>query len=372
MNIYTIALDEDPAAAGLKIADEGIVTNIRSLKCMVEALQGRHPDVVIPVPVGRCLISGAKLNDLYNLPGVHEEQAQYCTDKWKFHQTLHEDGLREVACVLLHSKEDVTYCLNMKPPLILKPRFGSGSRGVTWLKDQSTMDQVIKALDFKEDYILETAVKGTEYGLDAAVINDAFFPILLRKKINTPQPYRQCVGYYSVMPGEKFWSVAVETAQKAVDLIGLKDVLIHMDLIEMENGAPFIIEMSARPSGHHLHDVFTPAVTGVDMVQQYIAYVLHRPYDFTVKKTERALIRFFDFSDCEVLKTPSYTALQQRYTLIKYDCHIRPGDRLGKVQDGSIIQRGYFILSGGTERELAQYANQLMKEFLITSYGERR
>ena len=46
----------------------------------------------------------------------------------------------------------------------------------------------------------------------------------------------------------------------------------------MDKGNPFVIEMSARPSGHRLHDLFTPMVTRVDMISDFIDYALGKKW----------------------------------------------------------------------------------------------
>ena len=63
LGLYTIAMDGNPNAEGLAAADQAIVVDIRDPDALAAALEGTVPDVVIPVPIGRYLISGAALND---------------------------------------------------------------------------------------------------------------------------------------------------------------------------------------------------------------------------------------------------------------------------------------------------------------------
>ena len=93
--------------------------------------------------------------------------------------------------------------------------------------------------------------------------------ILLRRKLLTPPPARQAVGYIAVSPRESEESrrlcERVEACMTEVtDLLGLHNCLLHADLMT-EDGYVFPIELSARPSGHNLHNLFTPMATGVEM-----------------------------------------------------------------------------------------------------------
>lgn len=362
LGLYTIALDGNPEAAGLAAADRAVVVDIRDPEALVAALGGTVPDVVIPVPIGRYLIAGAALNDRFHLPGVGEAAAQRCTDKWLFHETLHPLGLRRADCRLLHTASDRAAARAFPLPAILKPRTGSGSRGVMRLDTPAALAAALNALPEDEDYLIETAVAGPEYGMDAAVIGGRFTPVLLRRKLNTPPPHCQCVGYFSQPGGTPRAAAAADTVSRAAAALGIDNAILHADLIETEDGF-FPIEMSARPAGHDLHNLFTPLVTGVDTVENYLRFALGLPYRFEPTRYRGALIRFFDFGGCTVTAVPDEADLRARYPLAAYRCALRPGDRLDPVADGSVMHRGYFVLEGEDEAALAAQADALLAEF---------
>lgn len=362
LGVYTIAIDGNPKAVGLPAADRSLVVDIRDPDAIVAALDGIVPDVVIPVPIGRYLISGAALNDRYDLPGVRETAAQLCTDKWAFHQRLHPLGLRRADCRLLHTPADRAAGRDFALPAILKPRMGSGSRGVVRVETPQARDAALAALPEDEDYLIETAVSGQEYGLDGVVIQGRFTPVLLRKKLNTPPPHCQCVGYFSQPAGTSRFAAAAETARRTAEALGIDNAIFHADLIEAEDGF-FPIELSARPAGHDLHNLFTPLVTGVDTVENYLRFALGKPYSFQPLQYRGGLIRFFDFGGCTITAVPDENDLMTRYPLAAYSCALRPGDRLDTVRDGSVMHRGFFVLRGDDEAVLTAQADALLAEF---------
>lgn len=427
LGVFVTALDGNPAAAGLAAADEGLAVDISDEEAVLDALRDRKPDFVLTGPIGRYLTTAGAVNDALGLSGISRQAAELCTDKWLFHQRLAERGLRPCRCELaadcggkeeaearaavdslLKKTEDFTY------PAILKPRYGSGSRGIFFLKDQEEAREALESLygignektaDCGEDYVLEEAVAGEEFGVDGAMEGDCFRMILLRRKLLTPPPARQAVGYLTVGKGEGLWEAfpaqgerpgAAETVEsakgekessQALELsaraeayvgevtraLGLMDCLLHADLMITQEQV-FVIELSARPSGHNLHNLFTPMATGVDMAEAFIrsrcglscshgSCGLYKPQEI-----RPMLIRYFDLPEGIVVSVPGREALQlpAGVTLRAWDCRIRPGDRIVPVTTGrSLMGRGYFILEGQTDRLLVETAERIEAQFVV-------
>ena len=190
--------------------------------------------------------------------------------------------------------------------------------------------------------------------------------VLLRKKENTPPPARQAVGYVSVLPQDTFRQQAESYMERVVRCLGLGECLLHADLIRSESG-PFVIELSARPSGHNLHNLFTPLCTGIDMAEEYIRYRMGQSWNFTPETTRPSMIHYFDLQG-KVVSVPDEKQVRQAVpSLIRWECHIRVGDELMPVSDGhSLMGRGYFILEG-EEQELRKDVKRVKELFQIVA-----
>ncbi len=401
LGVCVTALDGNPQAEGLQAADKGEVVDISKEEETIEKLREIDPDFLLVAPIGRYLTTIGVANDALGLRGISGAAAGLCTDKWAFHEKLAAAGLRSCHCSLLSARfwekrsDQISQIgalfaglQTMHYPAIVKPRYGSGSRDISIVQSYQEMQKLISSICIhtKEDFVAEELVDGQEYGVDGAVVGDRFELILLRKKLVTPLPARQAVGYYSVLPGEM--TAQVESyLQKVVSLLGLKDCLLHADLICPEDAGkaarePFVIELSARPSGHYLHDLFTPLATGVDMAAEMIRYQMGESYRFKPDSVTPMLIRYFDFTGKAAGQIPSAEKARQILTehelpvsLLRYECHIHPHEKLAPPNTGHVLmERGFFILKalqkdiGPQEAEylLEQSAERILEAFHVT------
>lgn len=375
--INVTALDGSPKAAGLNEADTSMVVDISDEKAVIEALKRKNPDFVLTAPIGRYLTTIGAVNDALGLPGISREMAVLCTDKFLFHKRLKEQKLRAGRCYLVEGGlvTDVTgkSCremgkINQELPLtfpaILKPRYGSGSRGIYMLDNWQQLAESLELIS-GEPYVLEECAQGEEYGVDGALIGDQFYMVLLRKKENTPPPARQAVGYFSISPSDRLWQMVQIHMEKVTACLGLKECLFHADIMKTTGGI-FVIELSARPSGHNLHNLFTPLCTGVDVVEEYIRHRLGLPCHFDAKEVKPMLIHYFDLQG-KMKRVPDQKEVRKVIgdRLVEWECHIREGEELAPVSDGhSLMGRGFFILEGGDEKELRRQAETVKNLFL--------
>lgn len=362
--LNVVALDGNPQAEGLKAADQKLIVDISREEAVIEALKREKPDFVLTAPIGRYLTTVGAVNDALNLPGISRNMAMLCTDKLKFHEKLSGMNLRKCRCYGVNKGVTAGAEAELSFPAILKPRYGSGSRGIYMLADRQQLREALCTVG-GEPYVLEECIAGEEYGVDGAVTKDGFFMILLRRKENTPPPSRQAVGYFSVLPGDGFWRQVKDHMTKVIACLGLQECLLHADVIKGAEG-PFVVELSARPSGHNLHNLFTPLCTGVDMAEEYIKYRLGEPCCFEAVCTKPMMIHYFDMQGI-VKSVPDQYAVEKAIHIkpAAWQCYLKKGDRLTKVSDGhSLMGRGFFVLEGEDYSDLLEKAQKIKDLFI--------
>lgn len=243
-----------------------------------------------------------------------------------------------------------------KFPLIIKPRFGSGSRDVLVITTDNELKEICKNDKFtKEDFLIEEFINGIEYGLDAVVIDGKFHHILIREKQITPLPYRQVIANISIdeIPAINIYM------QKIINILKIDNCLLNTDLIITQDGRPFIIELATRPSGHYLSK-FIEITTGINTTKEWINKSLNLPYNFKPKFRKNTIIRYFDFEGDWI--AADFNLLKDNLGIIDYRCEIN--STLPKVIDGStIMDRGYAIIEANSKEECIKNANKLISNF---------
>lgn len=360
------ALDGNPQAEGLKYADEYCVVDISDMDAVCKVVDTIKPDFTFPVPIGKYLMTTAYVNEKFDLPGIRYNETNSSVDKYLFHKILSEKNLRQIISVLITHEADIAQ-INMEYPAILKPRFGSGSRNVFYVTNSEELLKAYNEISLaEEDYVLEQAVFGEEYGVDGAVINGKLIIVLVRKKENTKLPIRQAISYCSVIDSHsQIYQLIKEYLQKVISTLEYNDCLIHADII-INKSDIFTIEISPRPSGHNLHNLFVPMATGIDMAEEYIKFLLGKEYKFEVENPKCLQIRFFDFEDKVIKKIPNVEELENNGNckLIKWVCNMKCGEYLDKVINGhSIMNRGLFIVEGNNEQDLIKQSDWILSQF---------
>lgn len=366
--IYVVAMDGNPAAEGLSYADYPVNVDISNKEAVCEVMDKIKPDFIMPVPIGRCLTTIGYINERYNLRGIKYKATENGTDKYLFHKKMHDDGLRQIDNFLIN-KETNIQSIKISYPAIMKPRFGSGSRDIYYIENHEQLFEIYKRIVNKnEDFVLEQFVRGTEYSFDGAVINGSLKITLIRKKINTPLPMRQAISYFSVTRDKEnrhILDMVYGHLQKVVNILEFDHCLLQGDLIINDKGV-FVVEISPRPTGHYIYNIFAPLVTGIDMAEEYIKFLLGGNCVFESDNIKRMHIRYFDFENVVVNKIPELKALRDsgRCNLRLWNCSIKEGDKMAAVTDGhSIMGRGFFAVEGENEEDLINQSNWILSQF---------
>ncbi|WP_096024180.1 hypothetical protein [Campylobacter lanienae] len=94
LGLKVVAFDGDESALGLKEADISYIVDIAKPELIISKLKrdGLTPSLILPVPIGRTIVSIGALNEYYHLDGFGYKIADICSDKLKFASALVDNG----------------------------------------------------------------------------------------------------------------------------------------------------------------------------------------------------------------------------------------------------------------------------------------
>lgn len=369
--LRVVAIDRNPQAQGLNIADIGIVQDIKDVDKVIAIAKKYDIKMVIPTPIGRYLTVVGAINDELNLRGISYRSAVNCTDKVKCMQILREEKVSYTKQVVCKCNDDLRAKVHeIGLPCILKPRKGSGSRGVITVTNKGQIEpSIYKHIQSKgeEDSVIEEFIEGKEYGIDGVVENGKFKLILIRQKILTELPYRQEVGYVfpTDLSYERKCSVE-ELVSKSCKALNLDNCAINADVVVNKKGVPYMIEIAGRPAGYSMSSFFIPQVTDIDIIVESIKLGLN--LDVTIKNKNNAsclVYHFFNIEEGYLVQLPQEKDMISN-NIIDYKINIKVGDYINVVKEGrDILNRGFIAVRGDNLPEAMDICNKIMKKFVV-------
>lgn len=179
-----VAVDADPNAAGLYLADRGYRIPFAADQVFPAALRAicRAEDVAALVPlVDEELLPVARLAEEEGIALIapHPTFTALCLDKYALMRRLADVGLRVPETRLLGEGWG-----GMSFPLILKPRTGRGSRGVRVVATSNELKTYLATAHPGADTtLIQRCIEGAEYTVSVVVWRDGIVRAVVPKEI---------------------------------------------------------------------------------------------------------------------------------------------------------------------------------------------
>lgn len=370
MGYKVIALDGESNSEGFKYADQYYVVDLKNKTEILKIAKKHNIKAIIPSPIGSILSNVGFLNDQLGLKGISEEAALNCTDKKKLNEKLRESIslARQVEAIGYEQIKEAIKKIGL--PCILKPRTGSGSKGVITILEEQNIEKSIKIHmndSTSKESLIEEFIEGKEYGIDGIVENGVLKIIMHRDKTITKLPYRQEVAY---MAPSSLIKEDLDIIQDYLDKIckklKLNHCLIHCDLI-YDNGRPYLIEISGRPAGLKISEKLVMECISLNIIENAINYMLDKDYTFYGEVNKNVLLQFIDIEEGKVLEIPNKEELLHS-NIVDYNSNINVGDITTTIKNGvDLYKRGYFILSSKDRKKLYEESIVIKNRFKVKS-----
>lgn len=369
MGYYVIAVDDDPNAPGMVMADKAIVPGgLMNEEKLVAIAKEEHIDGVIHPCSEVAMNVMGRINDELGLFGISKEIAIRATNKHLMREAFEKYGAPSPKSILTRDEEDAwaTFCNEFDTNAILKPSRNSGSRGIAKVVKGISKEEFValyrRALEESRDHqvLIEQFIEGPEFSVEVIVWNGEPRVLAVTDKKTTEAPYFVELGHNqpSLYPDEVQQKLK-EGAIAGCKALGLTNCAAHCEL-KVQNGEAYLMEIGARMGGDFISTELTHLSSGIDMVAATIDVVLGvKPNLNPVEDKHGVCIRYFAPQPGRLTAIEGLTALNDTHV---YDAeiYVKPGDDIKEVKS-SLDRSGHVIVTDETVQQAIKRAESILE-----------
>jgi len=366
MGIRTVAVDANPAAPGMSLADAHYAADILDHELVTQIARRERVDGVMTLCTDAPVRTVALVASQLKLKALSPQAAANSTDKRLMRRCLASAAVPIPKFSVVGSLEETYRSAEaIDFPLVLKAPCSSGSRGVVRVESASELESaVIEVRRFQPtgELLLEEWMEGPEVSVEGACQGDKVQIIQVTDKTLFSGAFPVEAGHTqpSMLPTpiiERIRSVTTD----AVSALGLSDCALHAEL-KITSDGPKIVEVGARLGGDRIATHLTPLSTGVNLLRATIMIAMGEVPDLVPKFSRGAAVRYFHAPECGVIKSigglsqiDSLPGLELLYAASERDGELRPGLRIGQVHS-SLDRYGHVLFSGEDAAQASQRA----------------
>lgn len=375
MGYYVIAVDDDPNAPGMALADKAIVPGglMNEEKLVAIAKEEQIDGVIHPCSEVAMNVMG-RINDELGLCGVSKEAAIRATNKHLMREAFEAYGAPSPKSRCFNNAEVAwgAFCTDYSGDAILKPSRNSGSRGIAKISGDIKGEEFVRLFErAKEEsrdksVMLEQFVEGPEFSVEIIVWNKEVHVLQVTDKKTTEAPYFVELGHSqpSMFPKETIEAVK-RAAVMGVRALKVNNCACHAE-VKVQNGQAYIMEIGARLGGDFISTELTHLSTGIDMVAAAINVALGVEPDLNpVAEAQGVAIRYFTPNPGKVVYVENTEVLNLPYV---YDAeiYVNPGDEVREVKS-SLDRSGHVIVTAPTVFEAINNAEKIINDVQIVT-----
>lgn len=375
MGVYVIAVDDDPNAPGMALADKAIVPGglMNEEKLVAIAKEEQIDGVIHPCSEVAMNVMG-RINDELHLSGISKEMAIRATNKHLMREAFEKYGAPSPKSILTKDEEDAwqIFCEQFTTNAILKPSRNSGSRGIAKVEKGITKDAFIelyrRALDESRDHsvLIEQFIEGPEFSVEVIVWKGEPHVLAVTDKKTTEAPYFVELGHNqpSIFPND-IQQKLKDGAIAGIKALGLSNCAAHCEL-KVQDGEAYLMEIGARMGGDFISTELTHLSSGIDMVAATINVVLGiKPNLQPTEDRHGVCIRYFTPKPGKLVRIEGDDFLKDTHV---YDAEIyhKVGDMIPEVKS-SLDRSGHVIVTDETAEMAIMCAENIINNVKLVT-----
>jgi biotin carboxylase len=332
---------------GANVADHFEIINILDVHKIIEYIRKNNIDAVYSVGSDIAMPVACRISEELSLPHfVSSLTAKICNNKGLMRETLGKDCEGNVPFQVIEDKEIIP---EISIPFIMKPTDSQGQRGiflVNSLQEYQEDFDIAKNFSRSDKVIVEKYIDGPELSVNAYMVEGELRFMIASDRETWPQ-YTGLIRKHIVptkIMDKEMLSLLKKVVEDASHRIGITNGPAYFQ-IKVENGKPYIIEMTPRLDGCHMWKILT-YYTGVNLIHLSFNHLLNGDVSELDKLEIKENVHELEF----YCQEPNTTMDQSKFFVpqeaLDHFFYYKSGDVIRSV-NGKYDKVGYYIKTLG-------------------------
>jgi biotin carboxylase len=365
---YTVLVsDGSPHAPGLKIAHESKIIDVKDIELNLKWAKEANISGVISYASDIALHTVLAIRETLDLPGLNRKALGISLDKAQQRELFQKVGIDQPKFTIIKSREDLQYGIaQINYPCIIKPVDNSGSRGVSFICDESEIEKAYQSAISSSPtgvIILEEFMDGVELTIEGFSVNGEHHILAISDKYKPQGTF--CVATQLAYPAaisKKNKEKITNQMIQAYEAAGIDDTPTHSEVILTKDG-PKIVEISCRGGGFYVFSKVVQSVSGYDIVKNWTNLCVGEKVELPSVQEQGTVLRFFAAEAGKLQKVEGFRDAMSLQG-VEGGLFIQPGEVIPELKtDGS--RTGWMITRGRDRDSAVQLADQVSKKVVF-------
>jgi len=367
MGLEVIAVDSNPQAPGLSLADYPLPISSLDVPAILTAARRLYPDGVMTVGSDRAVSSAAQVAHALGLRGLDPSAAARANSKLRMRQAFRDWGVPApdfVAVKDLRAAEDAVSQLRL--PAVIKPVDNAAQRGVRRIDN---VDDLPAAFGQAQRFsgtgtvLVEECVDGPEITVNSFSLDGCMLPVLVADRLTNPPPFFG-IALAHVYPSQRaqpWWDQVLDVTSRGLSALGIDQGPGYTQL-RIDRDGPKIMEIGARTGGGRETELIA-FLGGPDWIAAQIKLALGEPLvatDVVLPDSAKKLagvVKFIFASQGEAARVTGVDRAQRTLGVERVVVRTKPGALIPPMTNAEARQ-GYLIALGANRGEALARAEE--------------
>lgn len=347
MGLRIVAIDRNPEAPGMKLADVAVPIDTRDEVGAVAVARRERVEGVLTLCTDFPVRTVAAIAYALGLPGPDPEVAMRATHKGLMRDAFLKSGAPSPEHRRVRTAAEAhSAAAELGYPVVLKPTSASGSRGVAKVMSPGQIPtawaHTSAVAGAGAEVVVEEFVNGPEVSVEVVSWHGEHRIVAITDKLTTGDPFWVEMGHSQPSALGVTTHEAIKEATRAgLDALGAVDATAHVE-IKVSARGPRLIEVGLRLGGDFIATELTSRATGVNMTKAAIDIALGREPNTQPRWSRGAAIRYMAPAAGTVTAISGEDAARKVPGVKIVEVYVRSGDRVGRVMS-SLDRSGHVL-----------------------------